>query len=182
MSEFIADHAAPPDLPAEMLTETSGALPGTGPLVGASASPPGPDLPTEMLTPARMEAPLDQESVGPDLAADLLAAPSRPESEGIPGEAPMIDSWSMPEPRIPATGAVDEIGPSLSLPLSADVVQFDEEHTFEEKWDSLARRLQSSSAVGEGAPLPVPPDLPDEMLRPTGGQDASEEMDEYKGE
>ncbi len=51
------------------------------------------------------------------------------------------------------------------MPLTPDVVPSIDELTFEEKWDSLARRLQADIIDTESPGAAVPPDLPDDMLR-----------------
>lgn len=175
MGDVDSEHVAPPDLPAEMLTEVAVTAPSSGPAV----SPPGPDFPDAMLSTAQPTAAAPQEVDGPDIAAELLVAHPADEAGAVPA-APTLDPAAAAEPPVPATAGAEPIGPSESVPLGEEAAQFREEPTFEEKWDSLARQLRTSSTLHEGAVSPVPPDLPDEMLRPAG--DTVPEGGEYEEE
>lgn len=174
MSDIASDHAVPPDLPPEMLTEISDVQLGSG--QRPAASPPGPDLPAEMLTQAQPASGSVTEPAGPGLAAEFLTAASWPDPGEIPSAGPRRGR-SNEQPIAEGTDA-EALGPSHTIPLSEDDVQLDHGLSFEATWDSLARRLQGSSTVADGGVPPIPPDLPDEMLRPPGHADASEDHDE----
>lgn len=176
MRDADPDHAAPPDLPAELLGEATTIQPSSAP----AAAPPSPDLPDAVLFPAQPTGTLTHEVDGPSIAESLLTAAPADAVSGVPAEAPTLDPTMAPEPAAPHVAATEPIGPSESVPLAEEMVQFGEELSFEEKWDSLARQLQTSSPVLESTATPVPPDLPDEMLRAAG--DVVPEDDDYEQE
>lgn len=176
---FVADHSAPPDLSPEMLVAAP-ALQGGAQSQSPTHGPPEPDMAAEMLTPARSEAQQAPDPAGPDFPTELLTAPAAPDlavldATDAPGGQELTELGLAPPPEA-------EHGPSASMPLNADLGLADNELTFEEKWDSLAQRLQASAPVGPESVRPMPPDLPDELLRPsTQGELSEVDQDDEDG-
>ena len=180
MRDIAPDHAAPPDLPAELLRQLPDAGLDLGPVAETATSPPGPDLPAELLT----AAPTAPDSVtapsGPDLTAAMLMAYAPPAREEPPIAAPPIDMPTVPPAMEPADDA--DLGPPASMPLAEDLIQLSDDLSFEEKWNSLARRLQEGGPAAEEVSLPAPPDLPEELLRSPDRQRLSAELDSDENE
>lgn len=178
----LSGHPAPPDLPPELLTEAAGFGQSSLPAAAAASAIPAPDMPHGLLAPTPQEAAPADEPLGPDLAEEWL----RPVALHAPADAPA--PYPTIEPTAfdagiadPPAADIDDWAPSPSIPMTADVLPSSDEQTFEQKWDSLARRLQAESTVAESPAPPAPPDLPEEMLRPvgevevTGGEDHFED-------